>query len=149
MSSKLYIVNLKTEKMNGEEWKAKGKKNTINLAIWTLAWVLSMALVTFGPMFIWEDNKTITWVVVVLNFLLGIGMILSNIRHMNGLDELQKRIQLEAMAVALGMAVVAGLSYTVMDQKDLIEHDADISFLILIIGATYMIGLLFGQKRFK
>ena len=48
-------------------------------------------------MFVWNKSRTITWVFVILNFLLGIGMILANIRHMNGLDELQKRIQLEAM----------------------------------------------------
>ncbi len=100
-------------------------------------------------MFIWNESRTITWVFVILNFLLGIGMILANIRHMNGLDELQKKIQLEAIGVASGIAVLAGLSYAILDQKGLIQNDADISFLIKIIGATYMITLFIGRKRFK
>ncbi|MGB0915263.1 MAG: hypothetical protein ACPGVI_04280 [Crocinitomicaceae bacterium] len=135
--------------MNTEDWKAKGRRNTINLGIWTFAWTLSMAIVSFGPKFIWNEDKTLTWVFLVLNFLLGIGMILANIKHINGLDELQKKIQLEAMGIALGVAVVSGLSYTVMDQQDLIPNDAEIAFLVMIIGVTYMGGLLIGQKRIK
>ncbi len=70
-------------------------------------------------MFIWNESRTITWVFVILNFLLGIGMILANIRHMNGLDELQKKIQLEAIGVASGIAVLAGLSYAILDAADI------------------------------
>ena len=135
--------------MNSEDWKAKGKKNTINLAIWTMAWTASMAVVSFGPKFIWNEDKTITWIFLGLNFLLGIGMILANVKHVNGLDELQKKIQLEAMGIALGVTVVTGLSYTVMDQQDLIPNDAEIAILVMIIGVTYMGGLLIGQKRIK
>lgn len=135
--------------MNSEDWKAKGKKNTINLAIWTMAWTASMAVVSFGPKFIWNEDKAITWIFLGLNFLLGIGMILANVKHVNGLDELQKKIQLEAMGIALGVTVVTGLSYTVMDQQDLIPNDAEIAILVMVIGVTYMGGLLIGQKRIK
>ena len=125
------------------------KKVTINLAIWTMLWVSSLAIATFGPKFIWDENVTLTIIAVVLNALFGLGMILINIKHINSLDELQKKIQLDAMGVALGVGVVGGISYSVLDITNLISQDAEISFLVILISLTYMIGILIGQKRYK
>ena len=53
--------------MKNQDWKTQTKKNTKVLAIWTMAWTLSMAFATFGPKFIWEiENVMIIWSVLVL-----------------------------------------------------------------------------------
>ena len=134
--------------MENQDWKAQTKKNTKNLRLWTIAWVLSMAVATFGPMFIWEGENTMTLIGIILNGLLGVGMILANIRHLNGLDDLQKKIQLEGMAIALGVGIVGGLSYSLLDTTNVISQDAEISFLVILIGLTYMVSVLIGQKRY-
>ena len=77
-------------------WEENTAKNTSNLRFWTLAWVLTMALANFGPKFIWEMNTNISLIIVLLNMAIGFGMILANKRHLNGLDELHQKIQLEA-----------------------------------------------------
>lgn len=125
------------------------KRNTINLALWTAAWVLSMAVSTFGPLVIWEENITLTSFAIAFNFLIGIGMIFANIRHLNGLDELQRKIQLEAMGIALGLAVVAGLAYSSLDQSNLIGYNAEISHLVILVGITYLAGILIGTSRYR
>ena len=125
------------------------KRNTINLALWTAAWVLSMAVSTFGPLVIWEENTTLTSFAIAFNFLIGIGMIFANIRHLNGLDELQRKIQLEAMGIALGLAVVAGLAYSSLDQSNLIGYNAEISHLVILVGITYLAGILIGTSRYR
>lgn len=134
--------------MENQDWSTRVKKNTKNLAGWTMAWVLSMALATFGPMYIWESTAlTITG--IILNVAFGGGMILANIRHLNGLDDLQKKIQLEGMALALGVGVVGGLSYSLLDTTNVIAQDAEISFLVILISLTYLGTVLIGQKRYK
>lgn len=125
------------------------RKNTLNLALWTGAWVLTMAISTFGSLLIWEGNNTFTVLAILLNFLVGIGVILANIRHLKGLDELQRKIQLEAMGIALGLAVVAGLAYSSLDQTDIISYNAEISHLVILIGVTYMAGILIGNSRYR
>ncbi|MEB8327750.1 hypothetical protein OO009_00155 [Flavobacteriaceae bacterium KMM 6897] len=130
-------------------WNTQIKKNTKKLAIWTMLWTGSMALATFGPKFIWDENVALTYLAVIINVLLGIGMILMNIKYINCLDDLQKKIQLDAMGIALGAGIVGGLSYTLLDTTNLITHDAEISFLVIFIGVTYMIAILIGQKRYK
>jgi len=125
------------------------KKNTLNLALWTMAWVITLAISTFGSKLIWEGNNLITILVILVNFIVGIGMILANIRHLKGLDELQRKIQLEAFGIALGLAVVAGISYSSLDQTNIISYNAEISHLVILIGITYMAGVLIGNSRYR
>jgi len=135
--------------MKNEMWKNEVTRNTKILAVWTLLWVGSMALATFGPKFIWNENAILTTVGVVVNALIGAGMILANVRHLNSLDELQKKIQMEAMGVALGVGVVGGLSYSLLDTTNLINSDAEISVVVILISITYFVTLVIGQIRYK
>ena len=129
-------------------WTLQSKRNTRRLMIWTFSWTLSVALATFGPMFIW-GNSTITVLVILLNIGLGVGMILANKIYLKGLDEMQQRIQLEAMAISLGVGLVGGIAYTLLDITNLISQDAEISFLIILMGITYMLGIVVGQIRYR
>lgn len=135
--------------METQDWKTQTRKNVKNLAVWTMAWTLSMALATFGPTVIWGSNTTLTAIGILLNVLIGVGMILANIRHLKGLDDLQKKIHLDAMGIALGVGVVGGLSYSLLDTTNLISQDAEISHLVILIGLTYLFSALIGQKRFS
>ena len=136
-------------KQHEEKWCDNTRKTTVNLAYWTGAWVLTMALVTFGPKFIWNENNTITIIGILVNLAIGIGVIFANKRHLNSLDELQRKIQLEAMAISLGVAVIFGLSYSMLDISNLITYDAEISHLVILIGLTYLGGTVIGNLRYR
>ena len=130
-------------------FKSRNKRNTRNLGAWTLLWVLSLALVTFGHELIWNENTTISLVVLIVNAAIGIGMILANVKYLNGLDELQRKIHLEAMGICLGVALVAGISYSTMDVTNIILYDAEISHLIILMGLTYFVSMLIINSRYK
>lgn len=125
------------------------KKRLKQLAAWTISWTLTMALATFGPKFIWENNTIATVFAVVINLAIGIGMILANRRLINDSDELEKKIQLESMGLTLGLAVVVGLSYSLLDITNLILVDAEISNLVLFIGVTYIISTVLNTKKYR
>ena len=105
-------------------WEANTAKNTAQLRNWTAAWVLTMALANFGPKFIWEMNTTISSLVILLNMAIGFGMILANKRHLNGLDELHQKVQLEAAHV-LPVARIGGAEQPGRD-RIAIHHDRDL-----------------------
>lgn len=131
------------------EIKKTQKKNIIQLAVWTWSWVAASALATFGPKFIWEDNNALNVVSMGFYFIMGFGMIIANRRQLMGLDELQRKIQLEGMALALGVAVVVGLGYSILDIENYIHFDAEISHLVVLIGLTYFSAVLINTKRYK
>jgi hypothetical protein len=124
------------------------RRNTVRLAWWTLAWLVTMALSVFGPKFLWDYSQPLTVSVIVLNLAAGVGMIVANIRHLKGLDELQQKIHLEAMGLALGVAVVFGLAYSTLDITNVIPFDAEIANLVIIVALTYLAGVFFGQRRY-
>ncbi len=123
-------------------------KATKNLALWTILWVASLALATFGPKFLWEENTILSILTIAINSALGAGMIWANVKHLSVLDELQKKIQLDAMGIALGVGIVGGLSYSVMDISNVISSNAEIGFLVMLISISYMVALLIGKKRY-
>ncbi len=132
-----------------ESWNANCRKSTLNLGLWTGAWVITTALVAFGPKLIWVGNNTITVFAIILNLAVGLGMIFANKRYINGLDELQRKIQLEAMGIALGVGVVFGIGYSMLDITNIIAYDAEISHLIILIALTYFAGCVIGTLRYK
>ena len=135
--------------MKNQKINAQTKKVTINLALWTLSWVLSLALATFGPTFFWDEATIPSILAIVLNTAIGVGMIRANIKHLSVLDELQKKIRMEAMGIALGVGIVGGLSYSVMDIANVITNDAEISFLVMLISVSYSVAIFIGNKRYS
>ena len=134
--------------MKNEKRSKQVRKATKNLAIWSLLWVVSLAVATFGPTFWWKGNTVLSIITIAINTAIGAGMIWANIKHLSALDELEKKVQLEAMGIALGVGIVGGLSYSVMDISNVISGDAEIGFLVMLISLAYMIALLVGRKRY-
>jgi len=124
-------------------------KNSKELKIWTLAWTLSMAIATFGPQFLWNEESIGTLLAIIVNLILGVRMILANRKFINSGDELQKKIQLESLGLTLGLAVIVGLSYSLLDQMNLISGNAEISVLVLFIGITYLVTMTVNNKKYK
>jgi len=134
-------------KRNG--WAAANARNTLLLAYWTGAWVASQALAVFGPGHLWSSTQALTVLALLVNVAMGIGMIMAFRRHLNGLDELQRRIQLEAMALCLGVGLVAGMAYSTLAVTGLIPFDAKISHLVILMGLSYLAGVLLGHRKYQ
>ncbi|OIO62398.1 MAG: hypothetical protein AUJ47_07825 [Candidatus Marinimicrobia bacterium CG1_02_48_14] len=130
-------------------WTDRLKKNTIRLGYWTLAWVITLALAAFGPKFIWDYATLPGVLALLLNLAAGMGWIFANKKNLSDLDDLQRKIQLEATALSLSVAVVAGLSYELLEDIHLISFQPQISHLVILIAATYAIGLFTGNRRYQ
>jgi len=115
--------------------------HTTQLMIWTAAWVLTVAISKFG--FI-----PFTILALLLNVGVGMGMIWANIRFLNGQDELMRKVQLEAMGISLGVAVVGGIALSLSNSSNLVPFEAEISHLVLLIGLTYILSLVINMRRY-
>ncbi len=110
---------------------------------------MTTALVTFGTEYIWQSNKLLTSLAILVNVAVGFGMILAVKRYLKGLDEMQQKIQLDAMALSLGVGLVVGLGYSSMDQTNLIPFDAEISHMIMLMSITYIVGIFAGLRKYR
>lgn len=137
-----------TESPNKESWSEEKRKRTVRLAAWTSAWVVTMAIATFGPVVLWDSNL-ITVIAIAVNLLVGVGMIFANRDHLASLDELEQRLQLEAMGVTLGVGLIVGLAYSNLDTTDVIPFHAEISHLVIVMSLTYMSALLLLKRKYR
>jgi len=76
-------------------------------------------------------------------------MIYANRTHLLSLDELQQRLQLNAMATTLGLGLIVGIAYSLLDQSDVISGDAEISVLIIFMGITYIASIAYSTLRYR
>ena len=129
--------------------KKERKNNLYKLAAWTWSWVATMAIASFGPKYIWDDHSVLTALAVSVNFANGILMIIANRNLFNNFDELERKIHLESLALTLGLAVVVGLTYSLLETTNIIGYDAEISNLVLFIGVTYLIFVTVNTRRYS
>ncbi len=130
-------------------WKSRTRRTTVRLMIWTAVWTTSVGLSTFGPKFFWDYHTLYTALSIALALGAGYGMILAIKENLKSMDEMQQRIQLNAMGITLGAVLVVGVAYSTMDQTNLISGDADIGVLILFMSITYIISTIAGRIRYQ
>jgi hypothetical protein len=135
--------------MKDTTYAVKQKFNLKNLAYWTVAWTSSQALVTFGSKLVWPESTVVIIATILLNVGLGIGLILANRRYLVQGDELEKKIAIESMSLALGLSIVVGLAYSSIDQANLIPFDAEISHLVIFTGISILVSIGICRKRYS
>ncbi len=133
---------------HASSWHERALRGVIRLAAWTGVWLLSLALAKYGPAGIWESGRA-SLLAIIANLAIGLGMIRANIQYLDTLDELMRRVQLEAMALSLGIGVVAGLGYSLLESARLIAVEADIAFLVGLMGITYLACSLVGWLKYR
>ena len=136
-------------KTGSGDWASGNKRNTIRLAFWTFGWVATMAVTAFGPKLIWDFATLPTIIAVLINLSLGFGMVLANRSYLRGLDELQQKIFLDACALTLGVGLVCGLGYELLEDIKLIAFEPEISHLFILMTVTFVIGMIAGHRRYQ
>jgi hypothetical protein len=125
-------------------------KATARLALWTLAWTATVALAKFGPQLLWDrPQRVASWVAVAANLAVGIGWIVAITRYLRAIDELQRKIMQDALAVTLGVGWVVGFAYVVADTADLIARDISVAVLTVLMGVVFLIACVVGQIRYR
>ncbi|MBT4960261.1 hypothetical protein N8867_04610 [Flavobacteriaceae bacterium] len=127
--------------------KEQKKQNKVLLG-WTLAWVVSLAFLTGAENTLWND-LIYTKIGLLINLVIGIVMIVAHKNLFKTYDELQKKIQFEAMAITLGLAVVVGLTYEVSFDFGVIDKEPEFEYLMLFICFSYVASTIISAIRYK
>jgi len=128
---------------------SRDRVSEAKVAYWGLAWLLATAGATFGPELLWGYGTLITSIGIAIQLALGFGMIWAFKGVLLAMDELQRLIQLEAISLALGVGVVVGVSYELLEDIKLITFQPEISHLIILITLTYLFGLFLGNRHYR
>ena len=128
---------------------ARGSSSILALAIWTAAWVASLAVAKFGSAAMGESSPVASWVLIAVNVAVGIGWIIAHARYLRGVDDLQRKILMDALAIALGAGLVGGLAFSVAGSAGIVAFDSDIAFTSILMGLVYLVAVAAGTLRYR
>ena len=123
--------------------------STKRLVGWHGAWAAATLLMAFGPGFIWHKALVFTLPAVGLDFVMGVGMVLATKRYVMELDELQQRVWLNALGITVGVVLIVGVPYAVLNAYHAIPFRANFGHLVMLMGLTFVASLMYGTWRYR
>ena len=127
----------------------RATRSLVPLGLWTLGWLLTIALARFGPDSLWHSAPAISWGALILNVAVGVGWIVAHARFLRRVDDLQRKILIDALALALGAGLVVGLAYSVANSVGLVGSANIIPIVCAVMSGTYLLGTLIGTLRYR
>ena len=134
---------------DSDAWASRTTRNTLGLAAWTAAWVASVALAAFGPEFLWNNEPAPTLIAIAFTVLVGIGLLFANKRNLQALDELQRTIQLQAMAWSSGPDWSAAWPGRCSPGTTSSASRPRSAHLIAFMALVYLAGFVAGLLRYR
>jgi len=136
-------------KADSNNYPTRIAKSSLHLLRWTTTWVATTALAAFGPRLIWDFATLPTILAILVNLGIGFRMILQIKRYVQMLDELGQKIFLDASAITLGVVMVCGISYELLEDIRLISGEPQISFLIALMSLTFVGANYAGTRKYR
>ena len=130
-------------------YRSRTRTNTRRVFWWNVAWVAATALMAFGPKFLWNLALGLTLLGVGINVATGVGMLLATKKYVMELDDLQRKVYLNALAITVGVTLIAGIPYSVLNLYHLVPFQADIAHLVMLMSATFLVSFLYGTWRYR
>jgi hypothetical protein len=130
-------------------FESRIRRGTKKLALWTGAWLLAVALLAHGPEYLWAGQLGLTLVAAAINLVTGIGWVLATRHHLSDLDELHRKVLLEAMGIALGVGVIVSVPYTLLEGHDSAPFDGDSAHLLILMSLTFIASVVAGLRRYR
>jgi hypothetical protein len=108
-----------------------------------------LAIISFLSYYKWYSSAALPIIIgFVINTGIGIGLIVAYKRFLKDLDEMEREIQLDALALSVGVTLAGFYSYTILDKAGVVPN-LDPSHLIMLMSFTYMAGLIIGRIRYR
>lgn len=131
-----------------DEAPARSKKNHALIMLWVLAWMATFVAADKAEAYEWYTAGFLSLLAVALNAVIGLIVIVTYMRFLNELDEMQQKIQLNALALAMGIGLVGSVSYSLLVSSGIVAAP-DIAVVIALLGGGYGAGLVIGRTRYQ
>ena len=125
----------------------KDRKNQRAIIYWSLGWILPFLGTNLAIVNEWIASDALSMAMILVVTGLGLAVLAAYHRFLRSADELMRKIQLDALAVTVGVGVVAGFSYTLLERAEIVGQ-AEAMTLVMVMVVTYIIGVVAGLRRF-
>jgi uncharacterized membrane protein len=125
---------------------ARDRHNLQRANLWLAGWLVSLAAATWLQRAAIVDSGPMAWVVAVLPTAIAVVTLLSFGRFLRQADELQRSIQLQALALGFGVGLFAGFGFRLLEGLGV--PPATTSDISVFMAFFYFVGLWLGRRRY-
>ena len=75
-------------------------------------------------------------------------MVFAYKRFLTELDEMERKIQLDALALSVGITIISFSSYSILDKNGILP-ELNSAYLIALMALTYIVGIIAGRIRYR
>ncbi|MEP7352560.1 MAG: hypothetical protein ABI824_04955 [Acidobacteriota bacterium] len=142
---------MNASKPQEQRYQFRVLKSTRQLSKWTGVWVGTVCLMAFGPLSLWNRGSVFTLLAAGLNVCVGLGLILAHKKFLANMDELQRKVYLDALAITVGTVFIIVVPYAVLDAYNFVhlKTGVAISGLVILMSLTFLASLLYGSWRYR
>ena len=128
----------------------RDRKNMARVHRWMLTWMLTFLAITAAVKFEWIPTGPVAIVLTLVCGAFGVVTLIAYRHFLREADELRRKIELEALALALGAGLVGGITLWLLQRAELaLVAEADILTVVLIMMLANGLGNFLGQRRYS
>ena len=152
-------MNKNTETNNGDRpgfWRVFGmynnqtpvdQRNSQRFTMWCLAWAAAIIAATWIIKGIDTLPATAAWIIATAPNLLAFAALVSYMRFLRMTDEMQRRIQIEGLAVGFGVGWIFAIGYLVMQSAG--APELPVTAMILVMTGGWIAGNLLAIRHYR
>ena len=122
--------------------QANNRRFSFWCILWALAIVAASAVVTFDGL-----PRPAAWLIALSPNVFGFLALSAYLRFLRMTDELQRRIQLEGLAIGFGIGVMFALGYLVLEAAGAPELSVTAMIMVMMVG--WVFGTMRAVRRYQ
>lgn len=120
----------------------------LKIVAWIFAWTAACTLTDKAVLHGWFSADWQPLAAIAVSTAVGLGMIFNFVRFLHSLDDLQRKIQMDALAIALGVTVVGSFTYSLLVTAGIIV-DEEVSDIFMLTVLSYSAAAMLGTVRYR
>ena len=130
------------------EYDKASIKDNLRMVALIFFWMATLTVSDKAHLYGWWSAAWITWGSIAINAAVGLWLVQYYRNWLKRMDDLQRKIQLEALSMAFGVTLVACCSYMLMVTWGFIL-DEEVSDIFMVMMLSYSAALMLNVVRYR
>jgi hypothetical protein len=132
----------------GSSYYARYIRENLKMVGWIFAWMTTLTISDKAELYGWWSEEWITIASIVVNAAFGLWMIHVYRRMLRGMDDLQRKIQLDALSMALGISLVGTITYSLLVTWGYIV-DEEVTDIFMLMCVSFSVSVVYGAVKYR
>ena len=134
--------------LSSNNYDSRSIRDNLIMVAWIFIWMASLTVSDKAALYGWWSATWITTLSIAINVAFGIVMMVYFMRMLRNMDDLQRKIQLDALSMALGISLVGCAAYSLMVTWGIIV-DEEVSDIFMLMCVAYSVSVMIGVVRYR